>query len=147
MPKRFTESLKWEDPWFCGLSLELKLFWLYLLDKCDHAGIWKVNEPLVKFHLGASFEVNPVALSGRVVPLSADKWFIPKFVAFQYGTLNPANRVHKVVLQILKKEGALTDRLSPVIGAKDKEQAKAKEYISMVPFKEIMQKRREETSK
>jgi len=41
MPKRLTATEKWNDPWFCGLNIEDKLFWIYLCDNCDHAGIYK----------------------------------------------------------------------------------------------------------
>jgi len=41
MAKRFTASEKWEDLWFSELSNKYKLFWIYLLDKCDNAGVWE----------------------------------------------------------------------------------------------------------
>lgn len=106
MAKRFTDTAKWDDPWFCALSNEDKLFWTYLCDKCDHAGIWKVNEALVRFYIGSDFVVDPSRLGGRVVVLQNGKWFVRKFVEFQYGELNPANRVHASVLKTLEKEGA-----------------------------------------
>ena len=85
MPKRFTDTNKWDDAWFGALSPTDKLFWSYLCDKCDHAGIWKVNIPLAKFHIGADYEPDPKRFGGRIQVLDKDKWYIPKFVAFQYG--------------------------------------------------------------
>jgi hypothetical protein len=39
--------------------------------------------------------------------LKENKWFLPRFIEFQYKTgLNPENRAHQSVLNILKKEGA-----------------------------------------
>ena len=58
MAKRFTATDKWGDPWFCGLSVSDRMFWIYLLDACDHAGIWQVNWPLVSFYHGKDFKFN-----------------------------------------------------------------------------------------
>ena len=51
MAKRFTDTEKWKDPWFCALTEKEKLFWVYIVDNCDHAGIWRVNWPLVQFYI------------------------------------------------------------------------------------------------
>lgn len=128
MAKRQTATEKWEDPWFCELSTLEKLFWLYLLDKCDHAGIWQANWRLVKFHM-PEFVYNPETFKDRIVELSPAKWFIPKFIGFQYLTLNPDNRVHASVISRLQKEGAWKGLASPIGGHKDKdkEQDKAKD--------------------
>lgn len=121
MAKRFTETEKWRDPWFCGLNAQEKLFWIFLIDNCDHAGIWKVNWPLVKFYLPDIEPQLPQAFAGRIIEINKEKWFIEKFIEFQYGTLNPENRVHHSILAILEKEGAYKPRTSPLLGAKDKD--------------------------
>lgn len=120
MPKRFTATEKWIDPWFCALPLADKLFWVYLLDNCDHAGIWQVNWPLVRFHI-PGYEFGEVRFEGRVTILGPEKWFIPKFVQFQYGELNPANRAHASVVSILMKEGAYKGLTRSLIAHKDKD--------------------------
>ena len=126
MPKRFTATEKWIDPWFCKLKPIEKLFWIYLLDNCDHAGIWQINWPLVNFHLG-NFEFDEDIFNGRIIKLKKEKWYIPKFVSFQYGELNPDNRMHLSVMHILEKEGAIKPLISPLIGAKDKDKDKDKD--------------------
>src|SRR3972149_6629148 len=89
MSKRFTSTEKWGDPWFCSLKNDEKLFWMYLIDSCNHAGIWQVNWPLVLFHIkGFNFDVE--IFKDRIIQISEDKWFIKKFIQFQYGELNPA---------------------------------------------------------
>jgi len=106
MANRFTATEKWVDPWFCGLNEKDKLFWIYLVDNCDHAGFWQVNWPLVQFHI-KDYVFNDEVFNGRVVKVKVDKWFIPKFIEFQYKTgLNPENRAHLSVINLLKKEGA-----------------------------------------
>lgn len=117
MAKRFTATDKWDDPWFGSLSITEKLFWTYLCDKCDHAGIWQVNWPLVNFHI-PGYTFDPLPFAGRIVVLSPQKLYLPKFVTFQYGQLNPDNRTHQSVIRILAKEGASTDLVSPLLGAK-----------------------------
>lgn len=125
MAKRFTAAEKWDDPWFFELSAIQKLFWIFLLDKCDHAGIYRVNKPLMKVYLGHGDEgIDTAPFEGRIVYLTPDKWFIPKFIAFQYGTLSPDNRAHQSVINILKKEGLSKHLASPLEGAKDKEKDK-----------------------
>lgn len=125
MSKRFTATEKWEDPFFHGLDNNGKLAWLFLLDKCDNAGIWNVNYPLMEFFIGCRAEIG--WFKGRVIEISDDKWFIPKFVTFQYGDLNKENRAHLSVIRKLEKEGASKDLISPFQGAKDKEQDKEKD--------------------
>lgn len=126
MSKRLTDTQKWSDPWFCNLSMKDKAFWIYLLDTCNHAGIWQVNWPLVQFHI-KGFTYSHQTYEGRILEVTPLKWFIPKFIAFQYGTLNPANRVHKAVIEVLEKEGAWQGLGSPMAGAKDKDKVKDKE--------------------
>ena len=55
MAKRFTDSTKWQKPWFNNLETKHKLFWLYILDSCNHAGIWDCNISLAEFQLNEKF--------------------------------------------------------------------------------------------
>ncbi|HOX23440.1 MAG TPA: hypothetical protein PLL10_08250, partial [Elusimicrobiales bacterium] len=53
----------------------------------------------------------------RIVILDGGKkWFIKPFVGFQYGDLNPENRVHASVISVLEQAG-IKDLTSPVPGA------------------------------
>ena len=126
MSKRFTATEKWDDSWFCSLVPLDKLFWLYITDKCDSAGLWDVNEPLVKFHLGNEYHIDPERFDGRIVVLTKDKWFIPKFISFQYGTLKPECRPHAHVLSVLKKH-SLKGYLKGIDTLKDKDKDKDKD--------------------
>ena len=60
MAKRFTDSEKWKDAWFMDLPSKYKLFWLYLLDECNHAGVWKVNFKVASFYVGEHLEPSEV---------------------------------------------------------------------------------------
>jgi hypothetical protein len=86
MAKRFTDSTKWNDNWFSNLSDKEKLTWIYILDTCDHAGIWEKNLRVLNFHIGSTYvegDLNKI-FSGKFVEIR-DKWFIPNFIKFQYG--------------------------------------------------------------
>lgn len=104
MAKRFTDPNKWNDPWFCELSVEHKIVWTYLLDSCDHAGIWKVNIRMAKFMTGVNFEETPPAsFADRVITNSSGYWFIPKFLTFQYGdNLNRGAAVKSAINEVVK---------------------------------------------
>lgn len=123
MAKRFTATEKWIDPWFCGLGERDRLFWIYILDNCNHAGIWQVNKMLLNTYF-PDYDPDPTKFEGRIEVLTPEKWFIKKFVEFQYGTLNPENRAHHSVISILKKEGAYKGLVRSLQGRKDKEQDK-----------------------
>jgi hypothetical protein len=106
MAKRFTDSAKWDDPWFAELPSKYKLFWVYILDECDHAGIWKVNFRKAQFMIGESFEQSEVLryINDRVLKIDESYWLILKFVNFQYGSLN-GSKTAVSARHILEKHG------------------------------------------
>lgn len=122
-----TATEKWDDPWFRRLTPQMKLFWIFVLDKCNSAGIWDVDFDLVHFYLGPKISQKEVesALEGRIVALPDGKWFIPKFITFQYKCLSRDNRMHSGIIDTLSHLGLLNDDLSikglisPLQGAKD----------------------------
>jgi len=133
MAKRFTASDKWDDPWFYELPDKDKLFWIFILDRCDMAGVWKVNWRMTESYLG--YRPNLDSFGGRIVVLSEGKLFVPGFIRFQYGELNPANRMHRGVLSALRGHGVASEEgpskahQSPINGAKDKDKDKDKAVV------------------
>jgi len=128
MTKRFTDTDKWRKGFIRSLDGPYKLLWLYILDECDHAGIWHVEMDVANVRIGIDVTVREAieAFGGRVVAFDSDKWFIPDFVAFQYGELKEVNRVHQsVARQLIKYE--LMGLVSPLQGLKDKEKDKDKD--------------------
>ncbi len=103
MAKRFTDTEKWNGNWFCSLDPKEKLIWIYICDRCDHAGIFEINEKLMSFHLG--FKVDSKAintlLKGKAYPISETKLFLPAFVQFQYGELTENCKPHRPTINIL----------------------------------------------
>jgi len=106
----------------------MKLFWFYLLDNCDHAGIWEVDIELASFQMGVKLDETRIlkVFNRKIVPFKTDKWFVPKFIVYQYGELNENNRVHNSVINILNKYGLYKGRVSPLQGVKDKDKDKDK---------------------
>lgn len=108
MAKRFFDSAKFNDPWFRKLSPKMKCLWEYLLCECDHAGIIKFDEDLASFKIGE--EVSTIEMlevfKDRIIQISEEKFFIKKFVLFQYpnGVWGERNS-DKSVLKLLKSHG------------------------------------------
>lgn len=135
MAKRYTDTDKWKKPFIRSMKAPYKLLWLYILDECDHAGIWQVDFEVAQIKVGEKFNED-VALKffGNRVQVISDgsKWFVFDFIEFQYGDLNPLNRVHKSVITILEKyeiDYQNKPLTSPLEGAKDKEQDKDKDKV------------------
>lgn len=143
MAKRFTDTNKYKKPFTRGLKGAYKLLWDYLYHECDHAGIWIVDFEIAQMYLGADMKISKQkaleffnADEIRVVEIDNGKqWFLPGFIEFQYGNLNPKNRVHESVISILNKHFLLEEDLSlkqfkplisPFQGVKDKDKEKDK---------------------
>jgi hypothetical protein len=103
-----------------------KLFWEFITSKCDNAGLWDVNIPLVKFHLGADYAPELARFGNRIIEVADNKWFIPSFVPFQYGELKEGCRPHAHVLAMLKKHD-LKGYLKGIHTLKDKDKNKDKD--------------------
>jgi len=106
MAKRFTASDKWRDKWFRTLTPELKLMWIYICDECNHAGIWEVDIELANFVVGINITEKEIleSFNGRILEYKKDKWFIPKFIEFQYGNvLSQKNPALRSVIKELEK--------------------------------------------
>lgn len=104
--KRFTETNKWEDPWFRKLKPEMKLLWSWLLDSCDNAGVIDADIELASFQIGYSYPMDTLSeFAHRVVKLPCGKFFIPKFIEFQYGNLSRECKAHNPIFISLEKHG------------------------------------------
>ncbi len=112
MAKRFTDSNKWEDDWFASLPPKYKLFWLYLCDRCDHAGVWKISAHVAQALIGEAVDLKEAQelFKGRV-EAHEGFWWLKKFCQFQYGELKTGNKTHESVLKILRFQGLKIDSL------------------------------------
>lgn len=106
MAKRFTDTDKWKKPFIRGLEGPYKLLWFYILDDCDHAGIWQVDFEVARIRTGEQLDKQAaINFFGERIEIFADggKWFLRDFITFQYGELSEKNRLHISVINILKK--------------------------------------------
>jgi len=112
MSKRFTDSDKWKNQWFRTLPPNYKLLWLYILDNCDHAGIWRVDFELAEFQISLPFNAaEALELFGDRIHVfkSGCKWLIFSYIEFQYNTreLKEGVSVQKSVIKLLEANDLL----------------------------------------
>ena len=101
-----TDTDKWKKRFLRELKPQHKLLWFYILDDCNHAGIWDVDIEVASIRVGEEliYDMLPQAFLDKIVIFdNGDKWFIPEFIDFQYGELNPNSNVHKSVIALLEK--------------------------------------------
>ena len=116
MAKRFTASDKWKKVWFRKLPVEYKMFWIYLLDQCDYAGIWDVDFESASFLIGKEINSDKATefLKSQIhIFKNGNKWFVLDFISFQYGNLHRKSNTHKSVLSLLEKYPELKPLLNP----------------------------------
>lgn len=136
MAKRLSDTEKWKKPFIKSLPVEYKLFWFYLLDDCDHAGVWNVDHEVAEIRLGTKLSLQKAQgfFKEKIVVFDdGAKWFIPDFIPFQYGYFDEKNKMYKSIIAVLEKYN-LIPHLSPINGGmvkrKEMEQVMVKEAIS-----------------
>ncbi len=87
MAKRFTDTEKWQDEWWGSLPNDYRMIWLYLVDRCSIAGIWKKDFRGLNFNCNSNVteEDFKKVFNGRLID-KGTFFFIPKFLLFQYPT-------------------------------------------------------------
>lgn len=105
--KRFTETAKWDDPWFRALKGVEKLVFLYVTDRCNNAGFWEVDEDAMAFQT----KLSPAHISGAWQGLNrglirCDGWvWVRRFLRHQKNeNLNPLNNAHIQIIALLKEQ-------------------------------------------
>lgn len=107
MAKRFIDTNIFRKSFMKGISVEAKLFYVYLFCECDHCGIWQVEFEVAKVRLGlinlTEEDVLNYFANKIIVFNDGNKWFLPQFILFQYGELKANNKIHKSVIGNLNK--------------------------------------------
>jgi len=107
MAKRFTDTQKWSEDWYLDLPITYKVFWIYICDNCNHAGIYKPNKRVFELLIGQKIDLDKFlefinSDKQRIIKLVNGRWYLTGFIDFQYGSkLNSNNRVHKSILKLL----------------------------------------------
>ncbi len=97
---RFTETTKWDDPWFEELPPWAKLLWFYACDKCDHVGYLAMSKGQAERHCGGiDWHLVASLFAGRLDQIGDTAWLLPKFLYFQQknleGNTNMIKRIRK----------------------------------------------------
>ena len=151
MAKRFTDTEKWDDPWFSDMPVIYKLIYIYILDRCDNVGVWKVNKRLVKFHVSSDidWDVFMSYMGCRIKVLSDEKWWLTKFCTYQYGLLKEDSKSkpvishintlknHRLWIDYTKGIHTLKEKVKEKEQVKEKEKDKEKENSNNDIFREI----------
>ena len=127
MAKRFMDNSIFEKQWFRKLPIRLKVVWFYLINKCNHAGIWECDIDLLSFQIGEEYTLKEIleAFGDNIQKLGDNKYYLTKFISFQYGLpLNPNVKVHQSVIKLLKKYNIELDKGYVSIKDKDKDKGK-----------------------
>lgn len=133
MAKRLIDTDIFKKSFTRSLTGAYKLLFIYIINDCNHAGIWDVDLEIAGMRCGFNFdeETAKKEFGDKIIIFdSGKKWFIPSFVSFQYGELNSTNKAHNSVIQILKKYSLnceIKPLPSPLVGAKDKDKDMVKD--------------------
>lgn len=168
MAKRFTDNEKWQDNWFTDLTNDQKIIWIYLLDHCDNAGLWKVNIKNLNYFCSTNISVEEVIFifKNRLTQVKEDLFLINKFCLFQYGqdflssknkavisainkliqvgVINEVNGIYTPTIELTKTINTLSIPYTyPIDRVKDKEEDKDKvkveeEVIDKLKNKEML---------
>ena len=128
MAKRFMDNTIFDKSWYRKLPVRLKIVWFYLINKCNHAGIWECDVDLLSFQIGDEYTLEEIleAFGDNLKEIGDRKIYITKFIEFQYGLpLNPKVKVHHSVLKLLDKSGI--ELANPLVSVKDKDKDKGKD--------------------
>jgi len=133
MSKRFTETEIWEEDWFIEMPKEYKLFYFFLKDQCNHAGIWRPNLRIFEAINEVKIDLKKAAEyfnkdKERVQILASGHWYLLDFFVFQYGRIfNCSNRVHESIQNIYNKEDIKLTSIRGLLDHKDRVKDKDKD--------------------
>lgn len=103
MAKRFIDTGFLDQKWIRKLSPTRKAFLIYLMLRCDNAGVIELDMEDAEFWIGQKIG-DPLQFlpAGYLIQVGDDKFFMPKFLKWQYPNF-PHSKVHqqKQAIQIL----------------------------------------------
>ncbi|QDP48466.1 MAG: hypothetical protein Unbinned6747contig1000_24 [Prokaryotic dsDNA virus sp.] len=127
MAKRFIDTKIWDKAWFRKLSVNGKLLWVYILTKCDHAGILDADWEAASFFIGyniSEYEEIPDQIKHKMISIEDDQFFIPSFIEYQYGALRINSKPHLSVIKRLEEKGLNNYLQKSLVSLKDKDKEK-----------------------
>jgi hypothetical protein len=104
MSKRFLDTGFLEQKWIRKLSPEKKTFLIYLMLKCDNGGIIDLDLEDASFWIGKEIKSLDFLPEDYLIPLNdSSKYFMPKFIEWQYKDLSSQKFIVAQARQILEK--------------------------------------------
>lgn len=104
MSKRFIDTGFLDQRWIRKLPPEKKMFLIYLMLKCDNGGIIELDLDDASFWIGEKIATLDFLPSDYLIPLDDPcKFFMPKFIEWQYKDLSSNKFIVAQARQILEK--------------------------------------------
>ena len=95
MAKRFIDTGFLDQRWIRKLPPEQKAFIIYLMLKCNNGGVIDLDMEDAEFWIGKKIgDPQKFLPMGFLIPVIDDKYFIPKFLKWQYPNF-PHSKVHQ----------------------------------------------------
>lgn len=108
MTKRFIDSDMWELPEFMEADPKKKLLGIFMLSRCDHAGIFRFNASITRLILGFPVsEKDILDIPFNIRKISDFHYWLEKFCLHQYGPLKSGCYPHMRVAERLAGLGLL----------------------------------------
>lgn len=87
MAKRFIDSSMFDKDWFLDLPSKYKILWIYIISKCDVAGVFDPSLKQASRTLGEVYDYDETlsAMQKQIEEING-KWFVKDFIRFQYGS-------------------------------------------------------------
>ena len=124
MPKRYTITEKWTDPWFRRLRPLSKVLFLYICDNCDIAGFWEIDLELAAIHIktsGRSLEKVWPELA-KAFEINGRKLWVRNFLRHQGNLpLNPENNAHKGIIRRLEENRSFSPNVENILANRELE--------------------------
>lgn len=107
MSKRMTDTDLWDKEWFMALTPRIKCAVEAIRAKCDLAGVWSPNWPLLNTYINdpkkvTETEILKIDSGAQFAKMPDGKIFCVGFVEFQNGTLGDSSPIHKKIKGLLK---------------------------------------------
>ena len=113
MAKRFIDTGFLDQKWIRKLSPERKIFLVYLMLKCDNGGVIDLDLEDVEFWIGKKIDDLNFLPESYLIPLNnSGKYFMPKFIEWQYKDLSSQKFIVAQARQILEKHDLINSDFS-----------------------------------
>lgn len=101
---RYTQTDKWDDPWFRKLTPGQKLVFIFLIENCNNAGFYEEDQEHMAYLIGMDQERTEGALKGleRGITRASGWTWVHNFLRHQKNEeLNPSNPAHKQIITLI----------------------------------------------